>query len=175
LPPEIIVRYAAATPGMAVADIGVGTGYFLLPIVEALNGDGVFTGVDCQEPMLQAWEEIIAASPHHTTLRAVLSPADQVALPDASQNLLLLGMVFHELPQRSAYIMELHRVLKSGGRVLIIDWRPLAPGCERTMGPPNAERIALPQAANELAAAGFRIEQQSEELENFWLLTARKE
>lgn len=172
LPVDRLVAMVGPRPGETIADIGVGLGLCLLPIVEALRGEGRFLAVDCQEEMLARFREKIAAFPYAEAIETVLTPPDRLRLPAASLDAATLGSVYHELPDRQAYCAEIHRALKPGGRVIICDWRPLRPDEDREAGPPNDHRVAVAQAARELAAAGFVDPQIDETLPAMWILTA---
>jgi SAM-dependent methyltransferase len=52
LPPEVVVRQLAH-PGLRVADVGAGSGYFALPLAPAVPPGGRVFAVDLQPEMLQ--------------------------------------------------------------------------------------------------------------------------
>jgi ubiquinone/menaquinone biosynthesis C-methylase UbiE len=47
LPSAAVLERLALQPGMRVADVGAGTGYFALPIAHAVNPAGQVFAVDC--------------------------------------------------------------------------------------------------------------------------------
>jgi cyclopropane fatty-acyl-phospholipid synthase-like methyltransferase len=52
LPVADVVRALAIRPGMRVADVGAGTGYFAIPIARAVGVEGKVYAVDLQPAML---------------------------------------------------------------------------------------------------------------------------
>ena len=58
---------------------------------------------------------------------------------------------FHEFEAPLALLYEVSRILKPGGRALVIDWKPI----ETPMGPPLEERVPVERIREALRAAGF--------------------
>ncbi|MCZ7585069.1 MAG: methyltransferase domain-containing protein [Deltaproteobacteria bacterium] len=125
IPPDKIVALVAPFAGMRFGDLGCGTGYGTWPIIDAIAGKGRFIGIDSQEEMLAIFRERAAQHAHANSVEAVLTTDESIALPDASLDVLLMIALYHELPDREKTAREIARVLKPGGRVVIIDWRPL--------------------------------------------------
>ncbi len=173
IPPAAIVAAVAPRPGEAIADLGVGTGYFLWPLVEALAGEGRFYAVDSSPVMLDHLRARAAAHPLGARVTPVLSSDGQVPLEEGSLDALVLGSVYHELTQRPAFLRSLRRLLRAEGRLLVIDWRPLAEGEERVAGPPADHRLAEAQVRAELEEAGFAVASHPEHFASLYTLLAR--
>jgi SAM-dependent methyltransferase len=174
MPAEKIVALAAPKRGMTIADVGCGTGYCLMPLVEAVGGQGTFYAVDAQPAMLDALRRRIETHPLASLVTPVLTPEDRLDLPDASVDLAILCTVWHELTDRRTYARELHRVLRSGGRLVLVDWRPLNPDEDRTVGPPSDHRITATDAMADLEAAGFGPVTPVPSFEVLWSLIAAR-
>lgn len=157
IPPEQIILAVRPEPGMAIADLGTGTGYFLWPLVLALGGQGTFYGLDSSDVMLEHLRARAASHPSGDRVTPVLVRDGELPLPAASLDRLVLGSVYHELPHRSLTMATLRALLRPGGEVVIIDWRPLGPGQERVMGPPADHRVSEAEAHQELVRAGYRV------------------
>jgi ubiquinone/menaquinone biosynthesis C-methylase UbiE len=103
-------------PGWQILDVGCGTGTGLVPYLEA--GCEV-TGVDVSAAMLTKATERLGewAGLHHT---------DGGPLPFSSDrfDLVMTTMVLHEVPspERRGFLMEMARVAKPDGRLLITDF-----------------------------------------------------
>jgi ubiquinone/menaquinone biosynthesis C-methylase UbiE len=140
LPPSDVIAALNIHSGMAVVDVGAGTGYFSIPIADWLGAPGIVYAVDLQLEML----EILRKKLHHgkrknlCEIELLLGKADCVPLPDRSADLVLLANIWHELDAREAVLKETRRLLKSGGRLAILDWRADLPG---PPGPPQEHRI----------------------------------
>ena len=105
-------------PGMAVLDVGCGTGSYLAQYLEV--GCRGF-GIDSSPAMLERAKQRLEG-------RAELLLGDATRLPyeDASFDLIVAATLLHELdgPTRAAALAEMARTLKPEGRVLVIDYRP---------------------------------------------------
>jgi SAM-dependent methyltransferase len=100
-------------PDHVVADIGSGTG--LLGKLFLDFGNRVF-GVEPNTEMRAAGEEFLGAYPN---FKSVVGSAEATTLPSDSVDFVAAGQAFHWF-QMPAARNEFHRILKSGGRVLVI-------------------------------------------------------
>jgi SAM-dependent methyltransferase len=173
IPPAAVQRAVAPRPGERIADLGCGTGFFLWPLLESVAGEGTFYAVDSSPEMLEHLQARAEQQPNGQRVQAVLSTDSAVPLPDASLDVAVMGSVYHEIAERPAYLLEVKRLLRPGGRLVAIDWHPLPPGAERTVGPPAHHRVAEEAARAELLAAGFTVQSRSD-FELLWCLEAVK-
>jgi ArsR family transcriptional regulator len=109
---------ALLPPEWTVGDLGCGTGAtmaVLAPLVRRV------IGVDSSEDMLSAARTRVGHLPNtdlrHGTLEAL--PLDDAALDAAT-----MMLVLHHLPSPAIALAEAARVLKPGGRLLIVDMAP---------------------------------------------------
>lgn len=117
LPP--LSEYFAATGNDAprIADIGCGTG----PMLQALAENwprATLTGIDLSAAYLQEARRRLGRDP-----ALLCAPAEAMPLPDESQDAVVSVFMFHELPDkiRKAVLREVYRVLKPGGRFVLVD------------------------------------------------------
>jgi len=166
LPPAMVIGALAVQPGDAIADIGAGTGYFSLPLAQATGQLGQVYAVDSQAEMLERLQRKLDTE-NISNIRAVLAEADSTDLPDASRNLVFMANVWHEIADRDAVLMEAKRILKSRGRIAVLDWRP---DVEPKPGPPLHHRLSASDAAGDLHPAGFVEVKQSNVGKYSWLV-----
>ena len=140
-----------ARPGLQVADVGAGTGYFAIPLARAVLPGGRVFAVDLQPKMLQL---LRARVPQDLAIALVEGDATRTTLPGASVDVVLLANVWHELDDHAAALAEASRILARGGRITILDWRT---DVEQPLGPPLEHRIAPADTTRTLEQHGWRI------------------
>lgn len=166
LPPGEVVGDLNLRAAESVADVGAGTGYFALPIAHALGSRGKVYAVDAQNEMLallmkKARQSGIAnIVPIHAT-------AESTGLPSSSCDHYFLALVWHELDNHQRSAQEARRVLKTGGKVAILDWRP---DVEPEQGPPLAHRFPPSHAMEHLRTSGFHAVRHTEIGPYSWLV-----
>lgn len=164
LPPEEVIAALHLHQGETVVDIGAGTGYFTIPMAAAVGPSGHVFALDVSPEMLAHLRNKLAGA---INVQCVEAEASSTGLPAASCNLVFTANVWHEFDDRAAVLAEARRVLKPGGRIAILDWRP---DVEPDHGPPLAHRIAQDAAKNALQAAGFLVRTASHPGSYSWLL-----
>ena len=149
LPPDEVVGRLGLRPGMLVADIGAGTGYFALPIAAAVAPLGKVYAVDLQGEMLA---ELRTRVPAGACIELVEADAAKTTLGTASLDLVFSANVWHELDERNSALAEFVRILRPSGRLAILDWRP---DVEEPPGPPLAHRVAAGSVVDQLVRQGW--------------------
>ncbi len=114
--PEQMVAAFGVTHGDRVLEIGPGPGYFTLQAACAVGDRGRVVCLDLQPAMLEQLRERLpdAAAPRVHPLAA---DAMRLPLRDASFDRAFLVSVLGEVPDASASVAELRRVLRPGGTV----------------------------------------------------------
>jgi len=123
--PEVIVESFGLQPGMKVADFGSGAGYFTILIAKRVGQSGMVTALDIMESALEtvrAKASSVGLKNLQTT-RADLEVMGGSALPDSSQNVVLLANILFQSPKKAAIIQEAKRILLPGGLMIVIDWK----------------------------------------------------
>lgn len=132
-------------PGMRVADVGAGEGYYTVRLAPRLGPGGTIFAQDVSRPSL----ERLAVRLARESIRGVAlvhgTPGDP-RLAERSVDLALLAHMYHEIEQPYEFLYRLRAALAPGGRVAIID-NDKPTGEHGT--PPGLLRC-------ELAAVGYR-------------------
>ena len=105
-------------PGEHVLDIGVGPGLLLAEMAQEVGPGGVVRGIDLSPDMV-AMAEARAANVAHVAV--AIAPATALPFPDASFDAATATQVYLYVPELELALRELHRVLKPGGRALVLD------------------------------------------------------
>ena len=119
---DLLLRELGLKPGMAVADIGAGTGYYARRIAPLVGSGGTVYAVDVQPEMIQMLGDL-ANKANLTNIKPVLSTVDNVKLSDASIDLAIMVDVYHELEFPYEVMESVVRSLKPGGRVVYVEYR----------------------------------------------------
>ena len=160
--PHEVIEALKLAPTALVADIGSGTGYFAVRFANMVPKGKVY-GVDI-EPDMVKYLSNRAKREKRTNIVAIKGAPDDPRLP-RKVDLVLMVDVFHHIENRDAYLQELRRALKPGGRIAIIDFRLESPD-----GPPRDARIAPDRVTEELKAAGYRLSDTYDFLPNQYFL-----
>jgi predicted methyltransferase len=117
-----IVAACCLKPGMAVADVGAGTGLFTRLFAAEVAPGGTVYAVDIAETFLQH----IAATCKDAGIKNVTTvhcKADSSELPPASVDVVFLCDVYHHFEFPAKTLASLHAALKPGGRLVLVDYR----------------------------------------------------
>ncbi|MCR4408281.1 MAG: methyltransferase domain-containing protein [Anaerolineae bacterium] len=146
-PPRFLARLGLQQ-GQTVLDLGCGPGFWTIPLAELVGPTGKVWALDVSQEMLDA----LAARNPPPQVHPLCAKLPTIDLPDDEVDLAWGAFVYHEVepPQRLA--VELRRVTKPDGRVIILEWRPDA---KHDDGPPRAHRLSPRQLAGWLREAGF--------------------
>ena len=146
--PDRVIGALGLKPGMSVADVGAGTGYFTVRLAR-VPGVSVLA-VDIEPKMLEHLKTRAAAE-KLTNVSTVLAGANSPNLPQPVDVVFVVD-TYHHLPNRPVYFRELRKSLKPGGRVAIVDFRKDAPD-----GPPAHFRFTPEQITGEMKEAGYTL------------------
>jgi ubiquinone/menaquinone biosynthesis C-methylase UbiE len=168
--PAALVEALGVEDGMAVADIGTGTGY-LLPYLSAAAGpDGQVFAVDISKEMLD-WVSDRAERQGLNNLETVLASGGASGLPEASVDRAIMINVWHHIEDPEAYASDLRRSLKDGGVLFIVETQPDAnqPG-----GPPRHYRLPTEAVISRLEAAGLRASVEPFDIDRQYVIRAER-
>jgi len=150
--PQEIVAALGIQPGMTVADLGAGTGYFSPYLSKAVGADGSVLAVDV-EPNLVVHLRERSEQEKLDNLVPILASFDDPRMPAHGVDLIFIADTYHHLDERLDYLPRLRRFLRPGGRVAIVDWKkgPLP------QGPPPEHKLARQQVLDEMEKSGYRL------------------
>jgi ubiquinone/menaquinone biosynthesis C-methylase UbiE len=119
---ERTLDLAGVAPGERVLDVCCGTGTLALAAKERVGSNGSVHGIDASDEMI-AYAKAKAA---RRDLPVVFDVAASQSLPfaDATFDVVICSLALHHLPEevRAGAIGEMQRVLKPGGRMMIVEF-----------------------------------------------------
>lgn len=142
---EQVFAAAGVRPGMTVADIGAGSGYYVVRLSPVVGPGGRVIAQDI-EPTYMRELQVRIAGLGLSNVDFVLGEPDDAKLPLGSVDLALMIHMYHEIAQPYGVLHRLAASMKPGGLVGIVD----------SDAPP--ERHGTPPALLdcEMTAVGYR-------------------
>lgn len=166
--PADVIASMHIKEGMAVADIGAGTGYFEPWLSRAVGASGSVLALDVEPDMVRYLGERIARE-RLTNTRAAVVGGDDPKLSPGSLDRILIVDTWHHIPGREAYAAKLSAGLKSGGQVFIVDFT-----LEAKHGPPPELRLKPEDVIKELTAGGLRASLVEETLPEQYIIVGAR-
>jgi ubiquinone/menaquinone biosynthesis C-methylase UbiE len=154
LPPAEVLAYLDLEPGMNVADIGTGTGYFAIPMAKAIAPSGRVFAVDVEPEMLEKLRQKLTEPDAPKNIDLFEGEASITPLPSMSASRVLIANVWHELDDHATTLKEIRRILREEGKLAILDWRS---DVDPPPGPPLEHRISSEQVVSFLVAQGCKV------------------
>jgi len=147
--------------GMAVGDLGCGNlAYYALGASKAVGKKGMVYAVDILKTALNAVDNRIRQDGIEN-LKTVWSNLEMVGatnIPAGSLDAVFIHNVLFQSSEHAGFLKETARLLKSGGKLMIIDWKktgaPFGPPLKDRPDPENVKALA--------ASAGFKLAEQFE-------------
>ncbi len=145
LNPNEVLKQLNLKESMVACDFGSGSGGWVIPLAKKLDGGKVYA-IDILEESLSALraktklEKIV-------NVETILADVEKGAklLFDESCDLVLMTNLLFECEDKKSVLEEGKRLLKKGGRILVVDWKkdaPLGPK-EGRVSPEELKEIAL--------------------------------
>jgi SAM-dependent methyltransferase len=166
--PELVVASMGIAPGMTVADVGAGTGYFLPHLSRAVGEKGRVLALDIEADMVDHMTARATREKLGNVSARVVKP-DDPGLPAASIDRVLIVDTWHHIDARPAYAAKLKAALRPGGTVTIVDFTLRSPH-----GPPKEHRLPPEEVVAELTQGGLRAEEVKTELPDQYVVRATR-
>ena len=115
-----VMDFAAIEPGMTVADIGAGEGYYTVRLAERVGGDGRVLAQDIDEDALTRLARRVERDRLDNVSIKPGAP-DDPRLPADSFDRIFLVHMYHEVEEPYAFLWRMWPALKDGGQVIVVD------------------------------------------------------
>lgn len=145
---QVVMDLAAMTPGMTVADIGAGEGYYTVRLAERVGQKGRVLAQDIDRSALdRLGARVVRERLDNVSIK--LGKVDDPGLPTGSFDRVFLVHMYQEVAEPYAFLWRLRPALRAGGKVIVVNVdRPTGEG-----GIPPALLFC------EFNAVGFRLGQ----------------
>lgn len=167
LPPEKILSLLEIKEKDNVLDLGAGIGYFTLPAA-ALTSGKVYA-LDVEEQMLEVLKQRIDEQ-HLNNVELVEGVIENIPMGNDQVEKIIASLVLHEVEPLSKGLQEIHRVLKSDGLCLCLEWekKPME------QGPPLHHRIHSDDMKKTFEELGFKVVSLTFPTEQHYLVVVQK-
>ena len=153
--PEVVTSHFHLKDGDVVADFGAGSGYFLRALSLRV-GNGKVYACEIQKNLIEKISEQVL-SQHLSNIYPLwcdLEEADGVPIKSDTLDVGILVNTLFQLEDKQAASREMYRMIRTGGRLMVIDWTDSYGG----LGP-SAEHVCDETSAKNLFEShGFVLE-----------------
>lgn len=151
--PSKAIELLELKPGMVVADIGAGVGYYSMRMAKKVGPTGKVYASDIQPEMLALLRKRLDSN-KVTNVEMVLSTETDPKLPLNSIDLAIMVDVYHELAQPQRMLRKLRQTLKDDGRLVLLEFRKEDPYVPIRL----EHKMSVAEAQTELEDEGFKLE-----------------
>lgn len=157
LDPAAIIAQLDVQAGSVAADFGCGPGYFSLPFAKAVGTEGRVYSFDI---LPQALETVVSSSKNLgitniETKRVNLEKENGSKLENESVDWVILKDVLFQNQKKDVIISEAYRVLKEGGKMIVVEWNQT-----QGIGPDMHLRVNENEIKRMLEERGFSFEKE---------------
>ncbi|RPJ45897.1 MAG: methyltransferase domain-containing protein [Betaproteobacteria bacterium] len=163
--PDEVIHALRLTPGMTVADIGAGTGYFTTRLARSVPAGKVYA-VDTAPGMVAYLKERVVREALEN-VQVVQATSDGPGLPERVDVVLLVN-VQGLMVSPGDYFARLKESLKPGGRVAIIATR-----VEADRGTRSEMRVPAERVTDDMLRQGYVLDAAHDFLERQYFLVFR--
>ncbi|MDE1975080.1 MAG: class I SAM-dependent methyltransferase [Patescibacteria group bacterium] len=137
--PATNIARLGLTDGMKVADIGAGSGFYSLEAARRVGPSGHIYAIDVQKDLLERLRSVAQAQGLHN-IEVVWGNAEKIGgtkLREGIADRAVASNVLFQIPVQlqDNFILELKRILKPGGKAMLIDWSEVSPLGPKTVVP----------------------------------------
>ncbi len=117
---ETVMDLANIRPGMTVADIGAGEGYYTVRLAARVGDRGRVLAQDIDEAAIKRLGSRVERE-RLDNVSIKLGAEDDPRLPENSFDRIFLVHMYHEVAEPYAFLWRLRPALREGGQVIVVD------------------------------------------------------
>lgn len=117
---QTVMDLAAMRPGMSVADLGAGEGYYTVRLAQRVGREGRVLAQDIDPKAVRDLGLRIERE-RLDNVSIKLGAEDDPRLPDNSFDRIMLVHMYHEVREPYAFLWRLRPALRTGGSVIVVD------------------------------------------------------
>ncbi len=179
---NVIFDEAGIEEGSFVADIGCHEGYLTVHLAKRVGAKGLVFGVDVREDRLETLEDNLKDEDLNNVM-VIHGDYDNPKLPVNALDVVIIMDTYHEMEEYMTILNHVHRSLKPGGRIVIVEKLKSRIKVKSREVQTQAHSIGMKYVRRELKKAGFNELYHDNDMGNWendpdkviWMLIAEKE
>lgn len=146
--PQTNLQSFGLEPGMDVADLGAGPGHYTLSAARLVGKKGTVCAVEIQKDLVAKLQNEAdhEGLEHVNVVWSDLEKPGGSMLDDKTMDAVILSNVLFQIKDKQNVLKEAQRILRSGGKILVVDWSDSHGG----LGPPE-DHLVTPEKIKEIA------------------------
>ena len=151
--PALVVGQTGLGKGMTVADLGCGSGFYVLPAAQLVGSEGTVYAVDDAEQQLAATASI-ANQFGYKNVRVIKADLTKPLMDIApgTVDLVIIGNILHQVRDKISLLKNAYRIISNDSGIMVVEWkRSLTP-----LGPPLTKRVDQQALEVMLMQVGFQ-------------------
>ena len=156
--PIKIVEQSGIQAGMEIADLGAGSGHYSLAIARALASTGKVYAIDIHKDILTRLKNN-SVKEKLFNVEVIWGDIDKLngtKLRDFSVDMVFMCNILFQIENKEVVLSEVKRILKPGGKVVLIDWEDSFGG----LGP-KPEAVVTKEVSRKLfEKGGFHLDRE---------------
>jgi protein-L-isoaspartate O-methyltransferase len=117
---EDVMQLAAVKPGMSVADVGAGEGYYTVRLARVVGAKGRVLAEDIQPEVRDELSDRVQRE-RLDNVAVKLGAPDNPMLPSSSFDRVFLVHMYHEVASPYAFLWHMREGVKPNGLVIVVD------------------------------------------------------
>jgi len=167
--PAVNLLKLGLTDGSKVVDLGAGSGFYALEAARRVGSSGRVYAVDVQKDLLERLRSAGAVEGLHN-IEVVWGNAEKIGgtkLREGIADRVIVSNILFQVANLEDFVLEVKRITKPGGKILVIDWSGITPLSPKAIVP-------LEKAQTLFEKNGFSLEQSWNAGDHHYGLTFKK-
>lgn len=119
---QMTIAAAHVRPGQKILDLAAGTGDLAIALASALKSDGVVVMSDINAAMLEVGRDRVIDKGFLNRIRFIQADAEDLPFANNEFDCITIAFGLRNVTQKEKALASMYRVLKPGGKVLILEF-----------------------------------------------------
>lgn len=140
--------------GMKVVDLGAGSGFYTIESARRVGPGGRVYAIDVQKDLLERIRTAGAAQ-NIRNIEVVWANAEKIGgtkLREGTADRVIASNILFQIEKPEEFALEIKRLLKPGGKVMVVDWNGGSPLSPKTLFPSARAQMLFEKI-------GFKLDQ----------------